>query len=104
MRELGKVVSCGGSGAPATTRVSPTELPFEYMMNVLRLHEGFERSQFEDRTGLEWDTVIVPIQRLAGRGLLSPLPGSPDGWAPTELGRRFLNDLIGEFLPAGPVV
>ena len=103
-REPRRYLARGREGAPATTRVSPAELPFEYMMNVLRLHDGFGRSQFEDRTGLEWDTVIAPIQRLAGRGLLSPLPGSSDRWAPTELGRRFLNDLIGEFLPAGPVV
>ena len=103
-REPRRYLARGRDGAPATTRVARAELPFEYMMNVLRLNDGFERSQFEYRTGLEWDTVITPIQRLAARGLLSPLPGSSDGWAPTELGRRFLNDLIGEFLPTGPVV
>ena len=69
------------------------------MMNALRLVDGFDQELYESRTGLTWETVAPNVGRLAGRGLLMRA-GEADGWQPTELGRRFLNDLISEFLPA----
>jgi coproporphyrinogen III oxidase-like Fe-S oxidoreductase len=84
--------------------VPSEDLPFEFMMNALRLVGGFESSLFESRTGLGWDTVNVPVRRLAARGLLAEVPAGADRWRPTELGQRFLNDVISEFLPARPVV
>ena len=69
--------------------------PFEFMMNALRLNEGFEQAQFEARTGLEWPIVAARVQRLSARGLLSC---EGERWRPTELGRRFVNDLIADFL------
>ncbi len=103
-REPRRYLSRGHSGSPPTTAVPAKELPFEFMMNALRLVGGFERTLFEARTGQEWQVVAAPIKRLEARGLLLASPGGADTWAPTELGRRFLNDLIAEFLPSRPVV
>jgi len=97
-REPRRYLARGHQGAPITTRVKDAELPFEFMMNALRLVDGFDEGLYESRTGLAWVTVAANVGRLAGRGLLIRA-GEAGGWQPTELGRRFLNDLISEFLP-----
>lgn len=76
--------------------VTAGELPFEFMLNVLRLHEGFSRNLFESRTGQSWTRVVVTIAEAEARGLLQR--GSGDDWRPTELGQRFLSDLQAMFL------
>jgi putative oxygen-independent coproporphyrinogen III oxidase len=76
--------------------VAASDLPFEFMLNALRLAGGFERSTFSARTGLPWATVAVPLERLALRGLLR---ASANGYRPSERGLQFLNDLLLEFLP-----
>jgi oxygen-independent coproporphyrinogen-3 oxidase len=68
------------------------------------LVEGFEAGLFETRTGLAWSELSVTIGGLEERGLLESIPGQAGGWRPTELGRRFLNDVITEFLPTRPGV
>jgi putative oxygen-independent coproporphyrinogen III oxidase len=98
-REPRRYLAHGHQGAPTATPVQDAELPFEFMMNALRLVDGFDQQLYESRTGLAWETVAAHVGRLAGRGLLIRA-GAADGWQPTELGRRFLNDLIAEFLPA----
>ncbi len=81
----------------AETRViAPKERPFEYMLNALRLVEGFTQRGFEARTGLTADVLAGTLADASRRGLLVP---RPDGWRPTELGLRFLNDLQRLFLP-----
>ncbi len=81
----------------ATKRVvEPGELPFEFMMNALRLTDGFEVRQFEGRTGLDWQTVQPRIAELQQRGLLRL---GAQCWSATELGGAFLNDLVSAFLP-----
>jgi putative oxygen-independent coproporphyrinogen III oxidase len=72
------------------------DLPFEFMLNALRLTEGFERALFESRTGLDWGEVAPILQSLRSRGLVCHR-GSR--WAATPLGARFLNDLLMSFLP-----
>ena len=62
------------------------------------------QSLFEARTGLGWPVVKERVERLAARGLLAERNLGAGQWYPTELGQRFLNDLIAEFLPARPVV
>ena len=85
------------AGTPLARRVVPmAELPFEFMMNGLRLNEGFSTRLFEARTGLSFDEVSPTLSKLQARGLMSPSDG---GWAPSLAGRRFLNDLLLEFLP-----
>lgn len=86
------------SGGLAGTRheVPAAELPFEYMLNVLRLAEGFTAAEFERATGLSAGTVRPALDDLAVRGLVE----SPEGrFRPTALGFRFLNDLMAAFLP-----
>jgi oxygen-independent coproporphyrinogen-3 oxidase len=85
------------AGVPMAVRtVPPAELPFEFMMNALRLTGGFDIPQFERRTGLRFDQVVPILVIQRGRGLLRELDGR---WAPTPTGLRFLNDLLLEFLP-----
>ena len=97
-REPRRYLARGHQGAPVAMPVMHAELPFEFMMNALRLVDGFDQQLYESRTGLAWETVAANVGRLAGRGLLIRA-GGVGGWQPTELGRRFLNDLIAEFLP-----
>jgi len=75
--------------------VAARDLPFEFMLNALRLNEGFDQQLFEQRTGLPMSSVLPRLHEAQTRGLLEPRPG---GWRPTELGRRFLNDLQAAFL------
>lgn len=83
-------------------RVVPLEdLPFEYMLNALRLVEGFEEADFEARAGLESAVVAPTLAAAQQRRLIEPIRRQEGStrWRPTELGRRFLNDLQQMFLP-----
>ncbi len=75
--------------------VVPSELPFEFMLNALRLKTGVPSALFEERTGLSIATIHKQINRAVNKGLLSADPGrlmaTPQGW-------RFLNDLQEIFL------
>ncbi len=82
--------SCG-----ERTRIAESELGFEFMLNALRLNEGFTQAEFESRTGLALQCIDAKLQNAANRGLLER---AADRWRPTELGRRFLNDLQSGFL------
>jgi oxygen-independent coproporphyrinogen-3 oxidase len=75
--------------------ILPKDLPFEFMLNALRLNEGFTERVYRQRTGLDLDSVAVKLAAGEARGLLER---RPDGWRPSELGRRFLNDLQASFL------
>jgi putative oxygen-independent coproporphyrinogen III oxidase len=77
--------------------IEDRERPFEFCLNVLRLLEGFDVELFEARTGLPRASLDRPVAAARDRGLLADRPGG--GWMPTALGRRFLNDLQGLFLP-----
>jgi putative oxygen-independent coproporphyrinogen III oxidase len=76
--------------------VAAADLPFEFMLNALRLTEGFPRALFSDRTGLDWDAIAAPVAALEARGLLER---SADGLRATPIGLRFLNDVLLEFMP-----
>jgi oxygen-independent coproporphyrinogen-3 oxidase len=86
------------SGQAAIDRVTLPEpdLPFEFMLNTLRLVDGFDLGLYNERTGLSADTIANPLSRACERELLLR---DDDHLRPTELGRRFLNDLIESFLP-----
>ncbi len=90
-------LSRAGSGNPVQSEqeVAVADLPFEFMMNALRLTEGFPVTLFEERTGLPITVARGPLDSAAEKGLIGR-----DGLriAPTELGRRFLNDLLQLFL------
>ena len=71
------------------------DLPFEFMLNALRLNEGFSNDCYEEQTGLPLKSVEEKLLGAKERGLVAE---RPDGWQPSELGRRFLNDLQASFL------
>ena len=75
--------------------VAPTELPGEFMMNALRLVDGFDPALFEERTRLPLDTVEPALAQAEADGLLVR---TGDRIAPSPLGQRFLNRLISRFL------
>ncbi|MGH8253158.1 MAG: radical SAM family heme chaperone HemW [Steroidobacteraceae bacterium] len=105
-REPRRYLARGHLDAPSATAVARVDLPFEFMMNALRLVGGFDETLFESRTGLDWNAIAGsashPINRLAERGLLESIPGAPGNWRPTAFGQHFLNDVIAEFLPTRP--
>jgi putative oxygen-independent coproporphyrinogen III oxidase len=74
------------------------ELPFEFMLNTLRLTEGFDVPLFSERTGLPISAVQEPLAQAERNGLITR---DHRRIAPTERGRRFLNDLQMLFLPPG---
>lgn len=76
--------------------VTADELPFEYMLNALRLLNGFDNERFEARTGLSCAAIADTLGAAQRKGLLIQ---TDDGWRPTELGSRFLNELQAMFLP-----
>ena len=75
--------------------VNPAELPFEFMMNALRLVHGFSARLFEERTGLPLSTVQRELDEAERLGLLTR---TVKEIAPTMRGQRFLNDLLQLFL------
>jgi len=92
----GAVGTAGAAGAVELVRtLSGAELPFEFMLNALRLYDGVPAAMFAERTGLPLSAISRELARAAERGLLDP---DPTLIRPTALGMRFLNDLIGEFL------
>ena len=86
-------------GAPVQTEneVGRGDLAFEFMMNALRLNQGFAAALFTERTSLSLLELRCELELAEQRGLLLR---DPHRIAPTELGRRFLNDLLQVFLPA----
>lgn len=75
--------------------IAMDELPFEFMMNVLRLHEGVPARLFSERTGLPLSAIEPLLAQARSRGMLVD---DPAVLAPTTQGRLFLNDLLALFL------
>lgn len=71
------------------------DLGFEFMLNALRLNGGFEPNLFAERTGLAINAIEKPLNEAEAKGLLYR---DHTIIRPTELGRRFLNDLQQMFL------
>jgi oxygen-independent coproporphyrinogen-3 oxidase len=88
----------GAATGPVVAAVEPSQLPFEFMLNTLRLLEGGTRTAFVERTGLDWRLAHDPLRALARRGLVT-LDG--ERFAATATGLDFLNELLLAFLP-GP--
>ncbi len=85
--------------AAASTELTPVagaDLIFEFMLNALRLDEGFHESTFVERTGLSIADLGDAAATARQKGLIER---TEEGlWRPTELGHRFLNDLQSEFI------
>ncbi|WP_022942273.1 radical SAM family heme chaperone HemW [Psychromonas hadalis] len=75
--------------------VKQDELAFEYMINRLRLFAPIPFQEFKDYTGLSIDSIAEPIQQAIDKKLLIK---KSDHWLMTDLGHRFLNDLLQLFI------
>ena len=75
--------------------VPVAELPFEFMMNALRLNQGFDAALFEQRTALPLHRIEAELHQAVQDGLLNR---TLQHIAPTDKGRRFLNRLLERFL------
>jgi oxygen-independent coproporphyrinogen-3 oxidase len=71
------------------------ELPFEFLMNALRLTNGVEAALFRERTGLSLDSLAQARRQAEQRGLLQ---ADPSRLVATPQGQLFLNDLLQYFL------
>ena len=76
--------------------VEEAELPFEFMLNALRLVDGFPLDLFTQRTGLPVTAVTTELDRAEKEGLVERTHAHV---RPTGRGRRFLNELMQRFLP-----
>jgi putative oxygen-independent coproporphyrinogen III oxidase len=84
-----------GRAVARDDEVARGELPFEFMLNALRLRDGFALAQFTDRTGLPLTAIAGPLDEAERRGLIGR------DWQrvwPTPRGFDFLSDLQALFL------
>jgi putative oxygen-independent coproporphyrinogen III oxidase len=89
--------AAAGQAVSNEHEVAPDALPFEFMLNALRLREGVPAVLFEERTGLSANAMSKALGQAVVRGLLEPDPTRLVASAP---GYDFLNDLQLLFLPA----
>jgi putative oxygen-independent coproporphyrinogen III oxidase len=83
-------------GGVKETTVAAKELPFEFMLNALRLVEGFDLQLFGERTGLPLPAIESKLREAEEKRLIER------DWKrirPTARGQRFLNELLELFLP-----
>ena len=79
-----------------TTEVARAELPFEFMLNALRLRHGFSLADFTERTGLPVTAIQAALAEAEAKGLITR---DFQRVVPTERGFDFLSDLQELFLP-----
>ena len=85
-----------GAHIADTRTLTRADLPFEFMMNALRLNAGVPTALFEARTGLPLIVCTAALERARNQGLLE---NDATRLKPTLQGQRFLNDLLELFLP-----
>ena len=85
-----------GQAVTQDEEVKRAELPFEYMLNALRLREGFTLQDFMARTGLPLSSIAAGLAEAESKGLITQHMGRV---VPTERGFDFLSDLQALFLP-----
>lgn len=97
-REPGRYMenALAGTAVAKSEEVAIADLPFEFMLNALRLKEGFSLAQFGERTGLATTAIQRGMDEAEGKGLLAR--DLRHVW-PTERGLDFLSDLQALFLP-----
>jgi oxygen-independent coproporphyrinogen-3 oxidase len=87
--------AAAGRAVQEEHQVGAQDVGFEFMMNALRLNQGFATALFEERAGVPLNTVLQQLNAAERRGLITR---DHQRIAPTALGRRFLNDLLQVFL------
>ncbi len=86
-----------GAAVSNEQAIAVDQLPLEYMMNALRLAEGFETARFAERTGQSIAVIDAALQRALAQGLIEPTDAGAR-WRPTPRGFDFLSDLQALFL------
>lgn len=76
-------------------RIDDEDMPFEFMMNALRLNEGVPSEFYQQRTGLPLSSIAATVEKLQQQQLLIE---DPERLACTEKGHLFLNSVLEEFL------
>jgi len=97
-REPQRYMKQAMAGEPVTQsqEVAREDLPFEFMLNALRLQEGFALTDFMERTGLALTSIQKGLKEAEQKGLIGR------DWTrvwPTARGLDFLSDLQALFLP-----
>jgi oxygen-independent coproporphyrinogen-3 oxidase len=96
-RQPGDYLAAAPGGFTAAQHtVEPADIVGEFMLNTLRLNEGFSRELFTARTGLDAAVIEARLQQLQERGLLVC---DHRGVRASPLGRRFLNTVVSGFFP-----
>ncbi|MFQ5486970.1 MAG: radical SAM family heme chaperone HemW [Gammaproteobacteria bacterium] len=90
LEHAGTATGIGGSQT-----LGPADLTLEFMLNALRLTSGVPRALFQVHTGLPPALAAPAVDSAVRRGLLED---DPTRYRPTELGRRFLNELLELFM------
>ncbi len=78
-----------------TWTIEKSDLCFEFMMNALRLTNGFETKLFHERTGMPWQAISMRTAEAINKGLITQ---DLNRLQPTLLGQRYLNNLLELFL------
>ena len=90
-----KAIEGQGQHIAETRSLKPADLPFEFMLNALRLKGGVPTHYYAERTGTDLSLMTAQINEAVDKGLLDP---DPRFLKATELGWRYLNDLQAIFL------
>lgn len=94
--ELYMARALAGDAVAQSHEVKRAELPFEYMLNALRLRQGFGLNDYSERTGMPLSSIQAPLQQAEQAGWLV----REGAWVrPTERGFDFLSDVQALFLP-----
>lgn len=91
MKTAGTAECIGGKST-----IDPRHLPLEFLMNNLRLKQGFRAEQFEERTGLPLEALEPALSECVEEGLLIKQNGCIGC---TETGWNFLNEVLERFMP-----
>jgi oxygen-independent coproporphyrinogen-3 oxidase len=84
-----------GNALVESKEVPASDLPFEFMLNALRLTDGVATNTFTERTGLPLNVISKGLDEASKKGLLDPDPLSLKA---TPLGLRYLNNVQEIFL------
>ncbi|NND81226.1 MAG: radical SAM family heme chaperone HemW [Gammaproteobacteria bacterium] len=90
------MVASGEAFSGGITRNSAAQTVFEFMLNALRLNDGFTPPLFEQRCG---QSLSVIEQQLNAHQQAKLMRVSDDRIQPTELGRRFIDTMLQDYLP-----
>jgi len=90
-----QAIESKGNALIESRDVSVKDLPFEFMLNTLRLTDGVETKTFSERTGLPLHVISKSLEKASKKGLLDD---NPRALKATDLGLRYLNNLQEMFL------